>query len=74
MDDMINDIKKRAGVSESDLAEAGLTRKHFVAIADAIKAIPDANIKADMAQRLGNVMQDMNPRFDWNRWNGHIGV
>lgn len=71
--DIVDEIKQRAGLNTQPLVEA-ITRKHFIAIADAIKTITDPATKTNLAKLIGDVMAAQNPRFDWSRWNGHIGV
>lgn len=45
-----------------------MTRKHFQAFADAIKAISDTKERATVAEFVANVCADQNPRFNRSRF------
>jgi hypothetical protein len=45
-----------------------MTRKHFIAIADAVANIPDMETRKDIARRMATVCRDTNPQFDLRRF------
>jgi len=49
-----------------------MTKKTFIALADAIKLIEDAELREKVAKLIGNVCAGYNPRFNWNTWNDYI--
>lgn len=46
-----------------------MTKKHFIALADAIK---DKNVPIPILEALADFCQQQNPRFNRNRWYGYI--
>lgn len=51
-----------------------MSRKHFVALAEAIKALANVTERARMAKIVGEVCAASNPNFSWSRWNAACGV
>lgn len=54
-----------------------MTKKHFIALADAIKAAPTANHPTEefsplQIDYLADFCEAQNPRFDHERWLGYI--
>ena len=45
-----------------------MTKKHFKALAAAIKGITDNHERATVSKLVGTVCANDNPRFDWDRW------
>ena len=45
-----------------------MTRKHFNKLAKAIASISDAEDRQMLANMLGNICEEVNSRFDWERW------
>lgn len=51
-----------------------MSRKHFRALAEAIKGIDDANERKRMAELIGDVCASCNGNFNWFTWNCACGV
>lgn len=51
-----------------------MSRKHFKALAEAIKGISDADERENTAELIGNVCADCNDRFNWDTWCVACGV
>jgi len=62
---------------ENDYAgmkEQSFTQKHFIAMADMIKELPDPISKQDLVDRLVSTFKSDNPRFDTNRFKKAAGL
>ena len=51
-----------------------MTRKHFKALAAAIKGITNASERDTVARLIGKVCQGENMLFDWARWSTACNV
>jgi hypothetical protein len=52
-----------------------MTKKHFIALAEAIKGLDMGPVhKRKVAIAIGYVCQQFNPVFNWNTWYEHCGV
>ena len=51
-----------------------MRRKHFRALAEAIKSIENHNERIRMADLIGIVCSEYNNRFNWSRWRTACGV
>jgi len=49
-----------------------MTRKHFIAFAEAVAKIKDESNREYVASLIGTVLAEDNPRFDWERFHKHI--
>jgi hypothetical protein len=57
------------------IMEAALTRKHFIAMAEAIKQLPKQNLsRMQIAKAMAGVFLDDNPRFNEDRFMRACGV
>jgi hypothetical protein len=51
-----------------------MTKKHFIAFADAISMIDDGDQRHAVAHLIGVVCARFNDSFDWDRWFVACGV
>ena len=49
-----------------------MTKKHFIALADAIKAYDETNFAPLQLAMLADFCQSLNPNFNRERWLGYI--
>lgn len=45
-----------------------MTKKSFLEIARAISRVKQWAIRVQLANDIGRIFAQSNPRFDWNRW------
>lgn len=45
-----------------------MSKKHFIALAEAISRIENADERKRTAELVGTVCEECNGRFDWSRW------
>lgn len=45
-----------------------MTKKHFKLLAEAISKLKSEKEREKVAQLVGEVCRQINPRFDWTRW------
>jgi len=51
-----------------------MTRKHFVALAEAIHTITDGEERENVARLIADVCRASNPQFDYSRFYTACGV
>jgi hypothetical protein len=51
-----------------------MTKKHFNALAEALRTIPDESIRGVAARAVASACQQFNPRFDLTRFLKLCGV
>lgn len=51
-----------------------MSRKHFKALAEAIKGIECSIERERMASLIGNVCAECNSNFNWSIWNNACGI
>lgn len=45
-----------------------MTKKHFKALAEAIRTVKDEEQRENLTALIGEVCDKLNFRFDWDRW------
>jgi hypothetical protein len=51
-----------------------MSRKHFIALAEAIAELDNTAERVRMAELVGAVCADQNGHFDWTRWRAACGA
>jgi hypothetical protein len=65
---------QRTSLTNEDPLGEGVTRKHFQAAANAIRAIEDPEKRQQMADFQAGLFSQQNPRFDYGRFHSASGT
>ena len=68
------DVVKMIENEYAGMKEQAFTQRHFVAMANMIKELPDPISKQELVDRLISMFKADNPRFDTNRFKKAAGL